>query len=221
LLRAEHADGTREYDAHNLYGTTMAMRSNPAATEVIGKRPFFLLRCLWPALVAWMLALVSRQLRVPTHAAITAPLRSTFPGAGKWAGHWTGDNGANWESLRDSVPSILAPNMWGIAMVGADICGFVDMADYNGNGRDMDPPKYRLSDDEYHQLCNRCVVAGCAVLCCAVCHVLCEAAWMMTQAEVDSVGCVPAWRRWTSAGAFYPFVRNHYTYDSRNHEPYR
>jgi len=27
--------------------------------------------------------------------------------------------------------------------------------------------------------------------------------------------------RWTSAGAFYPFVRNHYTYDSRNHEPYR
>lgn len=52
---AVHADGAKEYDAHNLFGTTMAMQSNKAATEVIGKRPFFILRwayvSLWGSLV--------------------------------------------------------------------------------------------------------------------------------------------------------------------------
>jgi alpha-glucosidase (family GH31 glycosyl hydrolase) len=75
-------------------------------------------------------------------------------------GHWTGDNGANFQSFADSVASILASNMWGIAMVGADICGFVDMDAYNGNGKDMDPPKYRLDDKSYQQLCNRCALRG-------------------------------------------------------------
>jgi hypothetical protein len=45
--------------------------------------------------------------------------------------------------------------MWGMAMVGADVCGFVDMDEYNASGKDMDPPKYRLDDEDYQQLCNR------------------------------------------------------------------
>ena len=44
LCPAVHADGTREYDAHNLFGTAMAVRNTKAATEIIGKRPFFILR---------------------------------------------------------------------------------------------------------------------------------------------------------------------------------
>lgn len=81
--------------------------------------------------------------------------RSTFPGSGRFTGHWTGDNGANWQSFGDSIASILAPNMWGIPMVGADVCGFIDMDAYNGSGKDTDPPKLRLGNEDYQQLCNR------------------------------------------------------------------
>lgn len=41
---AEHADGTTEYDAHNLYGTSMAQRHYEAAVAVTNKRPFLLTR---------------------------------------------------------------------------------------------------------------------------------------------------------------------------------
>lgn len=54
--------------------------------------------------------------------------RASFAGSGRYTAHWTGDNTATWGpkqgGLYDSVQGVLAANLWGIPMVGADIGGF-------------------------------------------------------------------------------------------------
>ncbi|ETV78515.1 hypothetical protein H257_08031 [Aphanomyces astaci] len=50
--------------------------------------------------------------------------RSTFAGDGQYTAHWLGDNAATWEDLRQSIAGVLSMNVFGMPMVGPDVCGF-------------------------------------------------------------------------------------------------
>ncbi|KAJ5928667.1 Glycoside hydrolase family 31 [Penicillium verhagenii] len=102
---ATHVDGVSEYDVHNLWG-------------------YQILNATYQGLLA--VNSVKRPFIIG---------RSTFAGAGKWAGHWGGDNASKWAYMFFSIPQALSFSLFGIPMFGVDTCGF------NGN-----------SDEE---LCNR------------------------------------------------------------------
>ncbi|XP_074171361.1 maltase-glucoamylase [Rhinolophus sinicus] len=84
----------KQYDVHNLYGYSMAIATAEAVKTVFPDKRSFIVT------------------------------RSTFAGSGKFAAHWLGDNAATWDDLRWSIPGMLEFNLFGVPMVGPDICGY-------------------------------------------------------------------------------------------------
>ncbi|XP_063674630.1 lysosomal alpha-glucosidase-like [Bolinopsis microptera] len=82
------------YDVHNLYGWS---ESRATRSGLLSQRP-------------------SNRTFVLS--------RSTFVGSGRWAAHWTGDIRSTWSDMRATIPGLINMNMYGIPLVGADICGF-------------------------------------------------------------------------------------------------
>ena len=50
--------------------------------------------------------------------------RSTSLTSGNWTAHWTGDNWSIWEDIHISISQMFGLNLFGVTMVGADVCGF-------------------------------------------------------------------------------------------------
>ncbi|KAK1260598.1 putative alpha-glucosidase [Acorus gramineus] len=50
--------------------------------------------------------------------------RSNFIGFDRYAAHWTGDYGMTWEDLRCGIPTMLSYGLFGVLMIGSDICRF-------------------------------------------------------------------------------------------------
>jgi alpha-glucosidase len=96
---ATHADGTADYEVHNLWGHMILNATYNALLDIFpGKRPFII-------------------------------GRSTFVGSGKWAGHWGGDNFSLWTYMAFSIPQALSFSIFGIPMFGVDTCGFQGNSD--------------------------------------------------------------------------------------------
>ncbi|SLM35122.1 glycoside hydrolase family 31 protein [Lasallia pustulata] len=96
---ATHADGTEEYDVHNLFGhETLNATYNALLNVFPGNRPFII-------------------------------GRSTFAGSGVYAGHWGGDNFSKFLYMYFSIPQALSFSLFGIPMFGVDTCGFQGNSD--------------------------------------------------------------------------------------------
>ncbi|KAK3570325.1 hypothetical protein QTP86_017161 [Hemibagrus guttatus] len=72
------------YDVHSLYGYSMVLATEEASKQVFGSNRSFILT------------------------------RSSFPGVGKYSGHWLGDNAANWNDIKWAIPGMLEFNLFGV-----------------------------------------------------------------------------------------------------------
>ncbi|KAJ7183712.1 glycosyl hydrolases family 31-domain-containing protein [Mycena filopes] len=96
---ATHAGGYAELDTHNLWGLMEAEATHKALKSILPGQRPFIIS------------------------------RSAFASAGKWTGHWLGDNFSQWKYMYFSIQGILQHQMFQIPFVGADTCGFNDNTD--------------------------------------------------------------------------------------------
>ncbi|EAX93543.1 Glycosyl hydrolases family 31 protein [Trichomonas vaginalis G3] len=71
--------------------------------------------------------LISRSRGIPDRPFILT--RSFFAGSQKYAAMWTGDNAAEWDHLRNSIPQILSLSICQFPFSGSDVGGFFNSPD--------------------------------------------------------------------------------------------
>jgi alpha-glucosidase (family GH31 glycosyl hydrolase) len=100
-MTAVHYNNTLEYDAHNLFGLTEAIATRQSLENLRPNERSFVLT------------------------------RSTFPSSGHHVAHWTGDNNSDYNNLYWSIVGMLNFNIFGVPLVGSDICGFLGVCATN------------------------------------------------------------------------------------------
>ncbi|KIP03540.1 glycoside hydrolase family 31 protein [Phlebiopsis gigantea 11061_1 CR5-6] len=96
---ATHAGGYAELDVHNLWGLMEEIATHRALQKILPGKRPFMIS------------------------------RSTFASAGKWTGHWLGDNFSKWQYMYFNIQGVLQFQIFQIPFVGADTCGFNDNTD--------------------------------------------------------------------------------------------
>ena len=91
-----HKDGFEERSIHNIYGLTVHETTYNSMKEIYNTS--------------------NKRPFVLT--------RSFYAGSQRTAATWTGDNVANWDYLKASIPMVLSNNIVGMPFIGADIAGF-------------------------------------------------------------------------------------------------
>ncbi|KAG0658123.1 hypothetical protein C6P45_002273 [Maudiozyma exigua] len=91
-----HKDGFEERAIHNIYGLTVHETTYDAMKNIYGTS--------------------DKRPFILT--------RSFYAGSQRTAATWTGDNIANWDYLKASIPMVLSNNIVGMPFIGADIAGF-------------------------------------------------------------------------------------------------
>lgn len=98
-MDVRHTNNVPHLAYHNLYGASWSLRTAQAMEHLEPGRRHFLLG------------------------------RSTFPGSGRFTATWLGDNSSDFVHLKYSIAGMMDFQLFGISMVGADICGFSGGAD--------------------------------------------------------------------------------------------
>ena len=93
-MSSQHHSGIPHYNIHNVYSLFQAKITYEKMTGIRANVRPFLLS------------------------------RASTTGQGRYSSHWTGDVDSSWQHMTNSIRTMLDFNLFGIPLIGADICGF-------------------------------------------------------------------------------------------------
>lgn len=111
------------YNIHNVNGGLISQKAIAASATHYGGVTEYDAHNLFGLTEAILTNEALREIRGKRSFTLT---RSSFPSSGAHTAKWSGDNQASWDDLKSSIITAIDFSMFGVPMVGSDICGFLD-----------------------------------------------------------------------------------------------